>query len=429
MTDIFNELPRCFNNYSLEYSCGNGAYMRIFENCDRDDFCKYSDCLKADGYKLYSENRIDDNTYLTFSGKDPTVHLYFIECESTVRVIADPFTALYDSEKQDCKKICDTVFYQFETDHSRIDCGMCYIIRCCDGSFFIIDSAHPESKNDNQRIFNFLKKISVDGKIIINGWFFSHGHDDHVGKFLDFLRENTDGVTIEAFYYNFIDLSNPESIFWSEADKNCQSNFAKLVAEFPEIKKVKLHSGQKFYCRNLCFQVLCTHEDTFPASIKDFNNTSTVLLLEAEGTKIMLPGDAAYEESPIITTRFSKETLKSDIVQASHHGHNGTSCEFYSMVNAPTVLFPTTQIKFDEEYTHFEANRVACRLAEECFISANGTVGFKLPYKVGNAVLFNDETFEDFEAIKGLWGYEYTDEYKDKLRKEFEKGHNREVKN
>lgn len=423
MNKIFEKLPGCFSDFDDEYSCGNGAYMLTLEGCDEGGFYKYASALEADGFSLYASNTIEDNIYNTYTGKDICVHLYFVPCERKARVIADPFTALYDASKQDTERVTETEFYQFEVDHSRIDCGMCYIVRCCDGSFFIIDSAHIESIGDDRRIIDFLRAVSPDGKVVINGWYFSHAHIDHIGKFNDFLRYNSEGIRIEALYYNFIDPSVPDSKYWEDDSNTSRLDFDALVSRLDGTKKVKLHSGQKFYVRNLCFTVLCTHEDVYPGSLRDFNNTSTVLLLEAEGTKIMIPGDASDLTSLVLTSRFTKKTLKCDIAQQAHHGHNGTSCEFYSMVNAATILFPTTQIKYDEEYTHYEANRVAVNLADECFIASNGTVGFKLPYKVGEAEIFADETFEDFYAIRDLWGYEYTDEYKDRLAKEFEKRH------
>ena len=42
-----------------------------------------------------------------------------------------------------------------------------------------------------------------------------------------------------------------------------------------------------------------------------------------------------------------------------------------------------------------------------------------LPYSFGGTKRLPDETFEDFDGIFALWCYEYTDEYKEKLRREF----------
>ena len=41
---------------------------------------------------------------------------------------------------------------------------MCYIVRCCDGSFFVIDSAHMYSVNDDIRIIEFLRKLNGGAK-------------------------------------------------------------------------------------------------------------------------------------------------------------------------------------------------------------------------------------------------------------------------
>ena len=107
------------------------------------------------------------------------------------------------------------------------------------------------------------------------------------------------------------------------------------------------------------------------------------------------------------------------MVQVSHHGHSGTSSEFYRRAGAECVLFPITEIKFAEEWDKQEPNRVAVDIAKEYHIASNGTVEIPLPYSFGGTKRLPDETFEDFDGIFALWCYEYTDEYKEKLRREF----------
>ena len=50
-----------------------------------------------------------------------------------------------------------------------------------------------------------------------------------------------------------------------------------------------------------------------------------------------------------------------------------------------------------------------------------GTVELDLPYIKGSAKKFDDETFESFEGVYNLWGYQYTDERKEELRRLFVK--------
>ena len=140
--------------------------------------------------------------------------------------------------------------------------------------------------------------------------------------------------------------------------------------------------------------------------------------MSADGSKVLLPGDCSIESDKVIVRRFG-DYLKCDVVQVSHHGHTGTSPEFYRLADAECALFAVTQIKFDEELPRQEANRTAIALAKEYHIASNGTAEIPLPYKFGQTKVYPDEIFENFNGIFNLWTYEYTDEYKEKLYNEF----------
>lgn len=418
MQSILKKVPALPENGEAPYDCNNGVWLFLFRNKEKADMDSYISSALEMGYSIFDETSFGDNFYTTMTKDGLCLHVYFTTHDSSLRIVADGFTDLYEKEMPKVEERCPTTLWQFEVDHTLIDCGMCYIIRCCDNSFFIIDSAHPYSINDDERIYNFLKKYTPDGeKIRVAGWFFSHAHDDHVGKFCDILRYKND-IEIEAIYYNFPSIDHRDSHNWSIATKNFQKMYENLFEEHTEIKKIKLHSGQHFFVRNLEFRVLCTHEDVYPNSILDFNNSSTMLIMNACSTVVQFPGDAGFEESDIVCPRFG-ELLKCDIMQASHHGHFGTRSEFYKLADAKTILFPTTQIKYDEEWEKIETNRYAVGISQECYIASNGTMEFNLPYKLGEAIHHDDETFEDFDGIFNLWTYTYTDRRKQELRELF----------
>lgn len=400
------------------YNCGDGAYMRLIKNASETDFIKICGECEELGYTLFQRNDIEENIHASYRG-DMLIHAYFCPAEKILRVICDPYSVDFEREEPKYERRCGSALWQFENDHSYIDCGMCYILRCADNSFFIIDGGHFLQPNDHKRIYRFLRERTPDGeRAVISGWFFSHAHDDHVSQFVDFIREYGSAVDIEKLYYNDAPIDHRDNMSWGEANKKYIRRFEDC-ARSCGIPTVKLHTGQRFFVRNLRFDVLCTQEDVWPKSLENFNNTSCALALEADGTRIIFPGDAADVESDIMTARYTAKTLGCDIMQQSHHGHSGTSPGFYQMANAKTVMFPITKIKFDEEYPKQEANRVACSIAEEYFIASDGTVEFPLPYKVGSAKIYPDETFENFAAIKMLWGYDYPDEYKKQLFEEF----------
>ncbi len=278
-----------------------------------------------------------------------------------------------------------TTLYQFEVDHRNIDCGMCYIIQCEDGSFFVIDSAHMNSVMDHIRIHEFLRERTPKGeKIRIAGWFLSHAHQDHIFKFMDFIRcEYFDDYEIGAVYYNFPEPGNYIiQKCLDDSDRETYREFRDLMDAHPELKKVTLHTGDEFKISNLSFRVLATWEDiTDP--IENFNDSSVVLMMEAEGQKVLFPGDAGKLEADFMVKKYGK-ALKSDILQLAHHCFRGGSVEFYEMADAPVLLVPTDQKHYDENRER-DTTKKAADLSKEMYIAGNGTVCIQLPYKANTA--------------------------------------------
>lgn len=417
MKDIFENMNVINKTPSGRYDCSKGCELLLFESCTKAEYDLQCSLLENSGFVLFDEHNLCGNYHRTYRSS-VTAHVYYCESENTMRLVADPNLTPYNTKPEICADTAKTTLWQFEVDHTLIDCGMFYAVRCKDGSFFVIDSAHMYSVNDDIRIIEFLKKHSGGRKPVVAGWFFSHCHEDHVAKFLDIVEYHRDEIDIEAVYYNFPPEYHADSKYWGEVNYAMTQKFERVMREAKDIKKINLHSGQRFFVRNLEFVVICTHEDVFPNSMQDFNNTSTALMMTAEGCKVLFPGDASAESDKVIVRRYA-DYLKCDVVQVSHHGHSGTSPEFYRLADADCALFAVTQIKFDEEYPRQEANRVAIDLAKEYHIASNGTAEIPLPYKFGQTKIYPDETFEDFNGIFNLWCYEYTDEMKQQLYKEF----------
>lgn len=421
MNSVFNSLPLPAL-HCREYDCGNSTYMLLYSDVDKAVFDKLCADLECKGFELYSATEIEKNCHKTYvSGR--MVHLNYCEKENSLRVIACEKFEKYAVTPSSTSE--SATLWQFEVDHSLIDCGMCYVVKTANGRFFVVDSAHPFSVRDDFRICEFLKKLSGGKKPVVEGWFISHGHDDHICKLTDVLRYHKNEVEIKAVYYNLPALDHKDSGYWSTPCINFMKDFETELAKSPEIKKHKMHTGQRFYIDNLEFTVLCTHEDVFPQSLENFNDTTISLMMRVGNCKVSFPGDSMGESDKVLVRRYSAETLKCDVMQMSHHGHTGTSPEFYRRSAAECLLFPITEIKFDEELPNQESNRVAIEIAKEYHIASNGTAEIPLPYKFGQTKIWPDETFEDFNGIFNLWCYEYTDEYKEKLYKEFLERKNR----
>ncbi len=429
MTDKLNQyLGASEKNDFLIYDCNDNVSMRLYKDIQADFFEKAINVFFENGFSEYYSRNTESCRFCSLLKNKELVQLVYSYPQNELRIICDDYTSIPNIIKPEPCGLCPVRLWQFEVDHSLIDCGMCYIIQCSDYSFFIVDSAHPYSVNDDIRIYEFLRrKTPAELPVRVAGWFFSHGHDDHIGKFMDVFRYNKD-IIIEGLYYNFVSNSHFSSDAWMESTKRFADNFIQEINGQKDIPVYKLHTGQRVYIRDLEIDVLCTHEDVFPASLENYNDSSTVLMVRIGEDKICFPGDAGGEESAILEARYPNE-LECDIMQVAHHGHFGTSPRFYQMANARVALFATTQIKYDEEYPRYEANRVADALAEHLFIASNGTVEFTFPLKGSTIKKYPDETFENFSGIYNLWAYDYTEEFKSGLKQLFENNRKTELIN
>lgn len=415
-----------FGNMSGYYNCGDGASMLLVTGVSENNFSDFLSDVRKCGYPEVQSSCIDNLFSHTFSCDKGLLIVVFDKAGNELRIISDNYSAVLNVDYAIAGK-CPVRFWQFEIDHSLIDCGMCYIVQLSDYSFFIVDSAHTYSVNDDRRIFDFLRQETPPQlPVRVTGWFLSHGHVDHIAKFLDILMYNNE-ITIDGIYYNFVPNDHFSSDSWMQSDKNHTEIFFNEMKKHPEIQMYKLHSGQYFYLDCVRFDVLCTHEDVYPASLENYNDSSTVIMMTVNGDKVCFPGDGGGEVSRIVERRYP-DFLRCDIIQVAHHGHFGTTSDFYRLTDSKVALFATTKIKFDEEFEHYEANKTACSIAEYVFIASDGTVGFSFPLKNSDIDIYKDETFESFEGIYNLWGYEYSDEKKAELYNRFKSSINKKIK-
>lgn len=393
--NLFDSIPSYQGGDSQRsFNCNNGSSMLRITNTTKQEYEDYLTHLVESGFTLHDSNCIRDNYFATYSSDTMLLQVYFTTHDHITRIVADPNTTLYKRKKDvTYKKLCDTTLFQMELDYTNIDCGMCYITQCADGSFYIIDSAHMFSVNDHQRLYDLLCSLTPKGeKIIISGWFFSHAHQDHIAMFMEFLKSGFKNVEIECLYYNFPDLTVPGSEWWSESDKETMREFDNLVEEHKEIPCIKLHTGQKFFIRNLEFEVLATHEDIYPGSLGNFNDSSTIIMMTVDGYKTLFLGDSDYTECTILVSRYGGY-MKSDIVQVAHHGYNASNVGIYFCADAKVALYPTRQSNYSKDKIT-TSNRKVHELSKEIFVAGNGTVALKLPYTLGTAVVSPKEIID-----------------------------------
>ncbi len=412
MSNIFDFFSSFDGVSGKIYDCRENCFMKLYNDVTKQQYEKYIEKLTDEGFEILQKNEIDNNLFTALK-KDVQLNILYTPCDCSMRVTAQKEDRTPDFTKKEYNKECETTFFGFENDQTLIDCGMCLLIQCCDYSFFIVDSGHYFQFNDNDRIYNFMRERTPENKkIVINGWMITHAHTDHISKLIDFLKYNTHDVIIEGFYQNLIPAD-----YKTDSDNHEESEMAvklfNIIEDYPA-PVFKLHTGMKFYIRNLEFQVLGTHEDIYPDTVTDYNDSSCIVMVSAENSKIFIPGDAAAKASIMLEKRYT-DALKCDVCQVAHHGHSGLSKKCYELLRADTAVFPVTRIFFDEDYERREANRKIVEIATHSLVTGDGTVVVPLPYNKDTVYTLSDETFEDFEKIKRLWKYEYSEERKNQL--------------
>ena len=408
--DTFAGLPVPDGSFSGPFDCREGRWMRLYKGAAEQTFTDCISALKKDGFTERQERAVNGNRFAALQKGEKRVNFLFTPCDGVLRMTSADRETTPHLTPDSCEGGTKTTFYAFENDQTLIDCGMCLLIQCPDDSFFVVDSGHYFQMNDNDRLYRFMReRTPEDKKVTVCGWFITHAHTDHVCKLMDFLKYNTRDVVIEGFYQ---DLLPADYAVWDgnhEEKETAEKLFAALE-EYPA-PVYKLHTGMRFYVRNLAFDVLSTFEDIFPEEIDDYNDSSTVLMMEAEGSKVFIPGDASVKASRRLESRWG-ETLRCDVAQISHHGHTGLSSRCYELLHADTVIFPVTRIMFEGDLPRHGANRTAVGLASQYYITGDGTVCVPLPYRREEVTALPDETVEDFAKIERLWKYTYSEEYK-----------------
>ncbi|MEE1503486.1 MAG: MBL fold metallo-hydrolase, partial [Acutalibacteraceae bacterium] len=182
----FNEYLISFKNKTdaflkieaQSYDSGKDSQILLYNNIEKNVFHEL--ISRYEEKKLF-DNKIENNEFFFYFDDGVLLSFGYYSCDNSVRVSLDGNTALPQYEKEKYTDKGESTLWQFEVDHTLIDCGMCYILRDCEGSFFVIDSAHTYSIRDCDRIYDFLRERTPKGqKVHIKGWFLSHGHEDHI---------------------------------------------------------------------------------------------------------------------------------------------------------------------------------------------------------------------------------------------------------
>lgn len=366
--------------FSGAYDAGVGALEYYYTGATKDAYLKYRAEIEAAGYKNYHENQIGDNLFATYTKGDVLLHTYYVAYEGAVRVITEPLG--------DLPKLSEDYIKTNEPSITAVPCiyennnkGQCQIIRLSDGSFFIIDS---NSSIDGTGLYNALVELNGGEEgITIAAWFFSHGHGDHYGGFTTFAKDYGSKVKLESVIINATSFAAYEGTRYQPTWDFAGTHIHTYIAMFGSgIKLIKPHTGYKFAVRDAVVEVLYTHDDLYPNNVDWYNDVTTVIRVTLAGQTIMFLGDL-MDSMPckIIASMYSREILKSDIMQVAHHGDGG-SVALYDMIDPAVLVFPCSEAEYQRLIVKNAASRyiINSKNVRKIIISDNGIKTLTLPY-------------------------------------------------
>jgi hypothetical protein len=321
----------------------------VFEREDTtvEDFNAYVTALTAAGFTGGEDYTLDQNLYALRHGEKASVYVSYSDVDKTMRLYSEKKGTSNYPEKGTATDPAKTpVLWQLEVENlvSRQNGGMSYVFLTANDTFVVIDGGYNTgAEADN--LYNFLKSKTPAGKeTVIEAWYISHLHGDHIGAVYAFAQKYSNKVDVQSFYYRF-DYIN------SGTNANTVKSRLSVGKWSDAVHYDGLQTGMEFNISGIQFNVLYTMVDLYPRTAADFefNNTSTVLRTTVKGQRVLFLGDIMKEGCDHMTDTLSVSTFRSDIVQFSHHGYEGATKKVYDSVAAGTVLWPMNIIGNQEK--------------------------------------------------------------------------------
>lgn len=196
---------------------------------------------------------------------------------------------------------------------------------------------------ESEKLYEYLR--SVGG--VIDGWFLTHIHDDHICAFINILNEHDD-ITVKKVYCNF-----PSDEFLDKYDPSQGKGLTsvELSRQFREalsnrgVPLVTVNEGEMYSFGEISVGVLQTPDESETENA--INNSSCVFSVGVNGKKILFLGDLGVEGGQRLLKHVDKDVLKSDYVQMAHHGQSGVGREVYEAIQPRFCLWCTPSWLWD----------------------------------------------------------------------------------
>lgn len=341
--EVLENVPRYDGGVFTDvYEGAYGMQTISIMNTNASEYNAYLTKIAAEGFTPYTDNTIGENLFATYKNENYILTaMYFArlnETRVTLEKTGNYSLPALEEENVYTSTDAECSITQIGLEESTgVQNGMSYVFKLADGSFLIIDGG-TSTRNSIAQFYEVMESLADDpDNITVATWIITHAHGDHLGLFYSLLMD-------EKFYEKF----TVEQVIWSKVSDKQLANLGegnsldymdKMLARLEGARIVIAHPGQQFFIRNAVYTVLATVELVEPFTLTNLNETSIVGRLVVDGKSFMFPGDSHAIETDKVTAIYA-DYIKSDVVQVIHHGYQGGTDAFYSLVDPITVLWP-----------------------------------------------------------------------------------------
>lgn len=325
---------------------GNGVYQITVS--DETGYTDYVVALKDAGFTCI-ENTMDGMYSATCSKGEWIVTV--IHAEGTVNKTYISFSTgqslseNLSASAADTSVKADGAQNMLHMLQQEVD-GNSMVIELKNGHFVVYDGGMAD---ELETLMSYMKNLAgtTDGKqnpVIIEAWVISHFHADHCGA-LGYVRnyptnESVRGwltdVKVEAVYVNEPNDLVKDYEVLNQTIKTVTDMYNGIrflqdtEGNIPTV--YRMQAGQRYYFGDITMDVVLSQElmtsiemyteDFGDSKSIDFNDTSTWIMFNVDGEKILLAADGNKANMDYIMNVYSQEYLTIDVFQAPHHAAN-----------------------------------------------------------------------------------------------------------
>ena len=391
--EVFQDVPAMLleeTRIGKSTDYGAGTYVIDVRGTSLDDYRSYLTLLEEQGFEKYADNGtegVDGCVFTSTYTKDKKVL-------TITHMVKTNMTYISASEEMN---LSTHLFYKDESVANNVEgattslhllelhtYGDSYVIRMKNGKFILVDGGMEQ---DARYLLDYLESLVPKGeKPVIEGWFVTHGHNDHIGAFAAFAdnAKYAERIVVEGVY--FTEPSKAVCINYGIDISDVK--YGTLACRASDGKPTKVYrpqTGQRYYFNDITIDILHTQEQLLLDEYDNgFNDTSSWLLFTIDGQTFLDAGDASEGAINVVKRTYNQEFFNLDMLSVFHHGQNVYD-SYVNYFNYKTAIYPTFVVGSQTAGHREEENVVLQQNAVECISWGDGTKVLTFPYKLGTA--------------------------------------------